>query len=327
MSTKAVSYKTKENVQQLKTSIEPSGLLAIKDSETGTSSNKKSGNVDSLSAYMRHLSNYPALSAEEQFELARRYQSKGDQDAGCILIYSNLRLVVKIAMKYQRKWMNNNLDLIQEGNVGLMKAVNKFDPERGIKFSYYASFWIKAYILKYIMDNWRMVKIGTSHAQRSLFYNLSKEKHRLESLGANPDTETISRNLDIPESDVIQMGQILGNHDISLDMPYSEDSDKSPGDIIPDSDEGVEETFSQKETREFLRDKLKEMMPVLNYREKDIIRLRLMTDSPLTLGKIGEKYDITRERVRQIESKLLGKIKGHIEKEVEDFSRDWIDYA
>ncbi|MCA1742704.1 MAG: RNA polymerase factor sigma-32, partial [Desulfovibrionales bacterium] len=277
--------------------------------------------------YMRRLSNYPALSPEEQFELVRRYQNKGDQDAGCILIYSNLRLVVKIAMKYQRKCMNNNLDLIQEGNVGLMKAVNKFDPERGIKFSYYASFWIKAYILKYIMDNARMVKIGTSQAQRSLFYNLSKEKQRLESLGADSGTETISRNLDIPESDVVQMGQILKNHDISLDMPYSENTDKSPGDIIPDPDEGVEETFSQKETREFLRDKLKEMLPVLNYREKDIIRLRLMTDSPLTLEKIGEKYDITRERVRQIESKLVGKIKGHIENKVKDFSRDWLDYA
>ncbi|MFO7728331.1 MAG: RNA polymerase factor sigma-32 [Desulfonatronovibrio sp.] len=327
MSTRTANNETMENVEQLKTSIEPSGLPPVKAFEAGSSSDKRPGNVDSLSAYMRHLSNYPALSAEEQFELARRYQNRGDQDAGCILIYSNLRLVVKIAMKYQRKWMNNNLDLIQEGNVGLMKAVNKFDPERGIKFSYYASFWIKAYILKYIMDNWRMVKIGTSHAQRSLFYNLSKEKNRLESLGVSSDSKAISENLDIPESDVVQMGQILGNHDISLDMPYSEESDKSPGDVIPDEGEGVEETFSQKETREFLRDKLKEMLPVLNYREKDIIRLRLMTDSPLTLGKIGEKYDITRERVRQIESKLLGKIKGHMEKEVEDFSRDWIDFA
>ncbi len=324
MSTKTANFETMENAEQLKTSIKPFGLAAIKDLEADSSSSERSGNVDSLSAYMRHLSNYPALSAEEQFELARRYQDKGDQDAACVLIYSNLRLVVKIAMKYQRKWMNNNLDLIQEGNVGLMKAVKKFDPERGIKFSYYASFWIKAYILKYIMDNWRMVKIGTSHAQRSLFYNLSKEKQRLESLGVNPDTETISRNLNLPESDVVQMGQILGNYDISLDMPYKEDSEKSPGDIIPDSNEGVEEIYFQREIRTFLRNKLKEMLPVLNYREKDIIRLRLMADSPLTLCKIGEKYDITRERVRQIESKLLGKIKSHIQEDIEDFSEEWI---
>ncbi|WP_045217149.1 sigma-70 family RNA polymerase sigma factor [Desulfonatronovibrio magnus] len=288
------------------------------------SSDKGFGSADGFSVYMRRLSHYPVTSAEEQLEMARRYQDKGDQDAACMLVYSNLRLVVKIAMKYQRKWMNNNLDLIQEGNVGLMKALQKFDTQRGVTFSYYASFWIKAYILKYIMDNWRIVKVGTSHAQRSLFYNLSREEQRLESQGVKPDSETISKILDVSESDVVEMGQIMGSHDLSLDMPYKGDSDVAPKDILPTTDEGVENTYLQKETAVFLREKIREMLPELNYREKDIIRLRLMADSPLSLRKIGEKYHITRERVRQIESKLLGKIKGHIQDDRDDFSAEWI---
>ena len=291
------------------------------------SSDKGFGSADGFSVYMRRLSHYPVTSAEEQLEMARRYQDKGDQEAACLLVLSNLRLVVKIAMKFKRKWMDNNLDLIQEGNVGLMKAVQKFDTQRGIKFSYYASFWIKAYILKYIMDNWRIVKIGTTHAQRSLFYNLSKEKQRLEYLGVNPDSETISKNLAVSESDVVEMGQMLANHDLSLDMPYKDDSDAAPKDFLPTTNKGVEDTYLQKETADLLKGKIKEMLPELNYREKDIIRLRLMAESPLTLRKIGEKYDITRERVRQIESKLLGKIKSHIQDDVDDFSAEWVEDA
>lgn len=317
----------REKVEHIKKNDMPFDLKTIVDSKANCSSHKDYRYADGLSAYMRQLGNQPVLSAEDQFELARRYRDKGDQDAACMLIYSNLRLVVKIAMKYQRKWMNNNLDLIQEGNLGLMKAVKRFDPDKEIKFSYYASFWIKAYIFKYIRDNWRIVKIGTSHAQRSLFYNLNKEKQRLESLGVKPDSRMISRNLDIPESEVVQMGQILGHHDISLDMPYGDDSDITPKDVLPATDNGVEDTYLQKETATFLRQKIREMLPELNYREKDIIRLRLMADAPLTLSKIGEKYDITRERVRQIESKLLDKIKGYIQNEVDDFLNDWIEEA
>jgi RNA polymerase sigma-32 factor len=285
------------------------------------------GNTDGLGAYMRHLSNHPALSALEQTELARKFQDDGDQEAAGRLVSSNLRLVVKIAMKLRRNCMNNNLDLIQEGNVGLMKATRKFDPQKGIKFSYYASFWIKAYILKYIMDNWRMVKIGSSQAQRSLFYNLGKEKLRLERIGVHPDSATISRNLGVPESDVVEMGQILGHHDLSLDTPYNDDWGISPGDMMPASGDGVEELFLKDEVAGILREKINELLPLLDSRERDLIRLRLMTDNPLTLGKIGEKHRITRERVRQIESKLLGKIKKYIQKDMGDFSEDWIGRA
>lgn len=281
--------------------------------------------TDPLKIYMRELGRFPPLSAEEEFELARKYQQEGDHEAALKLVTSNLRLVVRIAMEFQRKWMKNVLDYIQEGNVGLMKALKKFDPDKGIKFSYYAAFWIRAYILKFIMDNWRMVKVGTTQAQRKLFYNLSKERQRLESLGISPDADTISQNLDVSESDVVEMGQRLGQHDLSLDMPYSDDSEMTPMNFIPAIGQGVEEMFLQEETADILNQNIKELMPSLNEKERDIIELRLLAESPVTLREIGEKYNITRERVRQIEARLLEKIKSHIKGNVSDFSREWID--
>ncbi len=283
--------------------------------------------MDALRIYLRQLSNFPTISAEDEFELARKFRDEGDQEAAFMLITSNLRLVVKIAMEFQRKWMKNVLDLIQEGNVGLMKALKKFDPDKGIKFSYYASFWIRAYILKFIMDNWRMVKVGTTQAQRKLFYNLSKEKQRLESMGITADADAISQSLDVSESDVVEMGQRLSQHDLSLDMPYNEDSDVTPMNVMPAIGEGAEEILLQGETAHLLQQNIKEMIPHLSDKEKDIIELRLLADSPVTLREIGEKYGITRERVRQIEARLLGKIKSHIQENVDDFSREWIEDA
>ncbi|WP_291323797.1 RNA polymerase factor sigma-32 [Desulfonatronospira sp.] len=283
--------------------------------------------MDALRIYLRQVGTFPTMSAEEEFELARKFRDHGDQDAAFLLITSNLRLVVKIAMEFQRKWMKNVLDLIQEGNVGLMKALKKFDPEKGIKFSYYASFWIRAYILKFIMDNWRMVKVGTTQAQRKLFYNLSKEKQRLESLGITADADAISQSLDVSETDVVEMGQRLGQHDLSLDMPYNDDSDVTPMNVIPALGEGAEEILLQGETARLLQQNIQELMPKLSEKEKDIIEMRLLAETPVTLREIGEKYGITRERVRQIEARLLGKIKSHIQENIEDFSREWIEDA
>lgn len=281
--------------------------------------------ADPLRIYMRELGRFPPLTAEEEFELARRFREEGDNDAALKLVTSNLRLVVRIAMEFQRKWMKNVLDLIQEGNVGLMKALKKFDPDKGIKFSYYASFWVRAYILKFIMDNWRMVKVGTTQAQRKLFYNLSKEKQRLESLGITPDSDTISQNLDVSESDVVEMGQRLGQHDLSLDVPCSDDSDVTPMNFIPAIGQGAEEILLQEETAGILNQNIQELMPSLNEKERDIIEKRLLAETPVTLREIGEKYGITRERVRQIEARLLEKIKFHIKDNVKDFSREWIE--
>ncbi|SDN57354.1 sigma-70 family RNA polymerase sigma factor [Desulfonauticus submarinus] len=279
---------------------------------------------DSLSLYLKEINNFPILSPEEEIELAKRYHEKNDQEAAFKLITSNLRLVVKIAMDFQRRWMQNILDLIQEGNIGLMKAVQKFDPDKGIKFSYYASFWIKAYILKFIMDNWRMVKIGTTQAQRKLFYNLNKEKQRLEAMGIVPDAETISSNLNVSEKEVIEMGKRMGQQDLSLDMPLNDDEEFTPLHVIPALEGTIEEKLFQEETANILQEKLKTLLPKLNEKEKDILELRLLAENPLTLREIGEKYGITRERVRQIEARLLQKIKKHLKEEISDFSKDWI---
>ncbi len=283
--------------------------------------------MDALRIYLRQVSEFPTMSAEEEFDLARQFRDQGDQEAAFRLIASNLRLVVKIAMEFQRKWRKNVLDFIQEGNVGLMKALKKFDPDKGIKFSYYASFWIRAYILKFIMDNWRMVKVGTTQAQRKLFYNLSKEKQRLESIGITADPDAISQNLDVSESDVVAMSQRMGQHDLSLDMPYTEDSDVTPMNTIPSQEEGAEEILERGKTAQIVQENIQELRPKLIDKERDIIEQRLLAETPVTLREIGEKYGITRERIRQIESRLLDKIKAHIQENVGDFSQEWIEDA
>ncbi|MFP4314922.1 MAG: sigma-70 family RNA polymerase sigma factor [Desulfovibrionales bacterium] len=282
--------------------------------------------TDSLRLYLQEINKFPILEPEEEYELATRFRETGDEEAAFRLITSHLRLVVKIAMDFQRRWMKNVLDLIQEGNVGLMKAVQKFDPEKGIKFSYYASFWIKAYILKFIMDNWRMVKIGTTQAQRKLFYNLNKEKQRLQSMGYDPTTTQISESLNVSKSDVIEMGQRLGQQDMSLDATITDESGATKLDFIPALEAGVEEQLAQGEIQEALQAQIKIILPTLNEKEKDILTSRLLSDSPLTLREIGEKYGITRERVRQIEARLLQKLREHLTDSIKDFSEEWITH-
>ncbi|WP_078718027.1 sigma-70 family RNA polymerase sigma factor [Paucidesulfovibrio gracilis] len=280
---------------------------------------------DPLSLYLREISKFPLLKPEEEQELAQRVRDNGDQDAAFRLVSSHLRLVVKIAMDFQRRWMQNALDLIQEGNVGLMKAVNKFDPDKGIKFSYYAAFWIKAYILKYIMDNWRMVKIGTTQTQRKLFYNLNKERQRLLSLGFDPTTEALSESLNVSESEIVEMDQRLSRGDMSLDMPVGDDTDATRLDFLPSLAPGVEETLSDNQISRILLENLKAIEHQLNEKELAILNERLLSDSPVTLREIGERYGVTRERVRQIEARLLQKLRQHLENTVDDFSVEWIN--
>jgi RNA polymerase sigma-32 factor len=280
--------------------------------------------TDPLSLYLREVSRFPLLQPEEEFALAKRVKEHGDQEAAFRLVSSHLRLVVKIAMDFQRRWMQNALDLIQEGNVGLMKAVRKFDPDKGIKFSYYAAFWIKAYILKYIMDNWRMVKIGTTQTQRKLFYNLNKERQRLQSLGFDPSTSDLSESLNVSEAAVEEMEQRLAAGDMSLDAKVGEDSDTSRMDFLPSLAPGVEETLEGDQIAQILLENLKVIEPKLNEKERMILHERLLSDSPVTLREIGERFGVTRERVRQIEARLLTKIREHLAEQIDGFSRDWI---
>ncbi len=281
---------------------------------------------DSFHLYLREISRFPMLKPEEEAELAIRVRDHGDTDAAFRLVSSHLRLVVKISMDFQRRWMQNVLDLVQEGNVGLMRAVNKFDPDKGIKFSYYAAFWIKAYILKFIMDNWRMVKVGTTQVQRKLFYNLNKEKQKLIAQGFDPEPEVLAERLGVHKDQIIEMEQRLMSSDMSLDVTVGEDSGGSSRmDFLPALGPGIEESYAGYEISHLMRDKLNDILPKLNEKEIYILQNRLLTDEPVTLREIGERYNITRERVRQLEARLLEKLRAYLTDDIKDFSEDWIN--
>jgi RNA polymerase sigma-32 factor len=282
---------------------------------------------DNLHLYLKEISRFPLLQPDEETNLARRVRENGDPDAAFHLVSSHLRLVVRIAMDFQRRWMQNVLDLIQEGNVGLVRAVSKFDPEKGIKFSYYAAFWIKAYILKFIMDNWRMVKIGTTQAQRKLFYNLNKERQRLISQGFDPDAAALSKSLNVTEDQIVEMEQRMNATDMSLNLPMNTDepSGSTRMDYLPALGPGIEDILVDGEISGIVRERLQSLVPRLSEKEQYILYSRLLTDDPVTLREIGEKYAITRERVRQIEARLLQKIRDHLFKNIKDFSEDWIN--
>ncbi len=283
------------------------------------------GTRDSLHLYLREVSRFPMLHPEEEHELALRVRDHNDPDAAFRLVSSHLRLVVRIAMDFQRRWMQNVLDLVQEGNVGLMRAVNKFDPDKGIKFSYYASFWIKAYILKFIMDNWRMVKIGTTQVQRKLFYNLNRERQKLIAQGYDPDAAMLSEHLGVTEEQINEMDQRLASTDLSLNVQVGEDSGgASRMDFLPAPGPRPEDSLATDEIAGLVRSRLKTIMPRLNEKELYILQNRLLTDEPVTLREIGERYNVTRERVRQLEARLLEKIRQHLTLDIKDFSDAWI---
>ncbi len=274
---------------------------------------------DPLQRYLSEISRYPLLTREQEVELGRRVQEEGDPDAAYILATSNLRLVVKIAMEFQRTWMQNLMDLIQEGNIGLMQAVQKFDPYKNVKFSYYAAFWIKAYILKFIMDNWRLVKIGTTQGQRKLFFKLKKEKQKLVEQGFMPETKLLSSRLGVSEQEVRDMDQRLDGWDVSLDEPLKDDSDTERGDFFSSESESIESQVARKEVESLLREKVGEFKKHLSERELDIFEKRIFTENPVTLQEIGDQYQISRERVRQLEKNIVKKMRTFFEKEIPDF--------
>ena len=271
-----------------------------------------------LQRYLQEISQFPLLSREETEELAIRYHETDDPEAAYKLVSSNLRLVVKVAMDFQKYWMQNFLDLIQEGNVGLVQAAKKFDPFREVKFSYYAAYWIRAYILKFIMDNWRMVKIGTTQAQRKLFFSLNKERKLLESQGFQPNTKMLAQRLHVKESEVIEMSQRMDNWDLSLESPVREDSNDEQKDFVPHGGPSVEEVVAGREIRQRMADILEDLKSSLNDKEQMILQTRLLNDEPQTLQDIADTFGISRERVRQIEVNLLKKMKKYLEKEVPD---------
>ena len=274
---------------------------------------------DPLQRYLSEISQYKLLTREEEVELGIRVQEDGDPEAAYRLVTSNLRLVVKIALEFQRVWMQNLLDLIQEGNIGLMQAVKKFDPYKNVKFSYYASFWIKAYILKFIMDNWRLVKIGTTQGQRKLFFKLKKEKQKLIDQGFDPKPKLLSQRLGVSEREIIDMDQRLDSWDLSLDAPLKEDSETERIEFVNTGVESAEDKMAKKEIESLLHNKIEEFREKMTEREKEIFDLRIFSEEPLTLQEIGDRYGISRERVRQIEKNIIKKIREYFRKEMPDF--------
>ncbi len=303
----------KESKQNKSTESVHHPLLALPDDK-----NLPAISHPGLHRYLQEISQHKLLSREETEELAIRFQEEGDPEAAYQLVTSNLRLVVKVAMDFQKYWMQNFLDLIQEGNVGLVQAVKKFDPYRGVKFSYYAAYWIRAYILKFIMDNWRLVKIGTTQAQRKLFFSLNKEKKLLESQGFKPETKLLAERLGVKESEVIEMSQRMDNWDVSLESPVRDDSEDEQKSFLPDLGPSVEEKVAETEIKERMSEILGRMQDSLNEKEKTILAARLLSDEPLTLQDIADQFGISRERVRQIEANLLKKMKKYLEQEVPD---------
>ncbi|HZP44706.1 MAG TPA: RNA polymerase factor sigma-32 [Candidatus Binataceae bacterium] len=277
---------------------------------------------DPLSRYLAEIRRFPLLSREEENAIARRYKEFGDPADAYRLVTANLRLVVKIANEFARA-SRNLLDLIQEGNVGLMEAVKNFDPYRGIRFPSYAVWWVRAYIYRYLINNWRLVKIGTTQAQRKLFFNLRKESERLEAEGFTPQPRLLAQRMGVKESEVREMQERMAMSEVSLDQPVSQDEDAaSLGETLPDSAWNPEETASREEWREFAHERISEFAATLNDKEREIFDARLMNDDPPTLQEVGDRFNLSRERVRQIESRLKQRLREFIRERAAD-----IDHA
>lgn len=271
---------------------------------------------NSLQSYLAQIRDYPVLSREEEYELAVRHRETGDLEAARKLIVSNLKFVVRIANEY-KNYNVNTLDLIQEGNIGLMKAVRGFDPTKGYRLISYAVWWIRAYIQNHIMKSWSLVKVGTNQSQRKLFYKLRSTKNRIEAAGAETEKDIyseIARELDVPDSQVIEMDRIMSAKDLSLDANIEGSPERTYVDILGDTFD-QEQFLEDSQTRPLVARKIKEVLGNLKDRERYIIERRVLTDSPETLEKLSRKFGISRERVRQIEKNALKKIRQEFEKE------------
>jgi len=241
---------------------------------------------DPLSHYLAEIRRYPLLSREEEIEVAKRYQETHDPQDAFTLVTANLRLVVKIAHEFARA-SRNLLDLIQEGNLGLIEAIKSFDPYRGIRFPSYAVWWIRAYIIRYLMNNWRLVKIGTTQAQRKLFFNLKKESERLEAEGFSPQPRLLAQRIGVKEAEVREMQERMGQSEISLDQPTAPDEDTPLMEMLPDTAHNPEEADADAEWRAFAKDKVEQFAGTLKDKELEIFHSRLLAEHPLTLQEIG----------------------------------------
>ena len=271
-----------------------------------------------LQLYLQEIAKYPLLSPEEEFETAREHFEEGDISAAHRLVTSNLRLVVKIANDFRQAQVNM-LDLIQEGNYGLMQAVKKFNPYKGVKLSSYSAWWIRAFILKHIMDNKSQVKIGTTAAQRKLFFNLKKEADRLLEEYDRVDTKMLAESLDVKEKEVIEMQMRLAAPDYSLDAPVGSDDlgeSSTRGSLIADeSVKNAEDELATFQVKQIFSNHLNEFEKSLSGRDLEIFKSRIIAENPITLQELGARYGVSRERARQLESKIIKNLKKYVEEQ------------
>lgn len=293
---------------------EDSGDLESADepSPSVAGSTKSLATLDTVSLYLAEIRKYALLSKEQEFELAKKYFETKDATAAQALVTANLRFVVKIAAEYS-KFGARMIDLIQEGNMGLMHAVKDFNPYKGVRLITYAVWWIRGYIQEYLMKQYSMVKIGTTQNQKKLFYQLQKERDQLDALGHSPNVALLSSRLGIPQDEVEIMSQRMSGRDISLDAPLSESSAARLSDLQKSIAASPDEELSKNEEIQLLKTSIESLRPHLTDREKIILEERLLADEPLTLQEIGEKHGITREAVRQMEVRLMKKIKDRLQ--------------
>ena len=268
-------------------------------------------NVDSLDRYVAEINRYPILTREEEQKLAIQYKETGDVETAHRLVTANLRFVVKVAHEY-KGYGFRLLDLIQEGNIGLMVAVKKFDPAREYRLISYAVWWIRAYMQNFILRSWSLVKLGTTQAQRKLFYKLrgtQAQLAKMDAQGAQPSSAQVAKELGVEISDVDEMDQRLGSRDFSLDAERSGESRVSHLDSLADPAQSQEELVGKAEQEDIMKGHVSNALATLNEKERYIVENRLMADEPLTLREIGEKFHISRERARQIEANVVKKVK------------------
>jgi RNA polymerase sigma-32 factor len=271
---------------------------------------------DSLSRYLAEIRRYPLLTPEEEHRLAVEYKEYGDLQAAYRLVTANLRLVVMIARRYESAF-RNLFDLIQEGNIGLMEAVKKFDPYRGVRFPSYAVWWIRAYIIRYLMNNFRMVKVGTTQAQRRLFFNLQKEKQKLEAEGFEITPKLIARRLEVKPSEVVEMEQRMSAGDVSVDTPLGPGEEGTMLDFLR-SEQTTEDAVADAQYQQAVSERMREFGKTLSGKDLTIFEERLLTEEPKTLQEIGEIYGISRERVRQIEERLKRRLRDFLVADMKD---------
>jgi RNA polymerase sigma-32 factor len=275
--------------------------------------------TDPFRRYLAEARKYPALDRETEQELARLYRETGDRDALFRLVTANLLLVVHVALSFRRA-ARNLLDLVQEGNVGLMQAVERFDPDLGVRLPTYATWWIRAYMVKYLLDNVRMVRVGTTNARRRLLHNLRQEQRRLEEQGFEAGPRLLAERFGVPEQDVRDVQSALASHDVSLDAPASPGEERAPLDTLEAAGPSVEEEVARRELQERAQGAISRFRAGLSDKDRSILDDRILSEDPLTLQALGDRFGTTREAVRQAEARLMARLERHIREELGDLA-------